>query len=297
MNSYPPLKALVAFDAAMRTNSFSIAANELHVTPGAVGQQIQKLEEWLGVLLFSRQIRQVKPTTDGLAYWQQIQPALAQIHNASRLLKSSRSQGVWISMPPSFAAKWFTRRMADFLTRHPAVELHFNSSTATIDFEREPLDLAIRHFDGNDPRLESTLLYQSEARVYCSPAYAARLSLKNPDDLLRATLLHTTLQPHWQEWLQHFSGIDSARAMKLPGIHFDQGLMAIEAAKQGQGIVMTSPLLVEEEMASGTLIEPFGLGLMLATGYYIVHPRKTPLRPPAEACKRWLVELSSHSAK
>lgn len=60
---------------------------------------------------------------------------------------------------------------------------------------------------------------------------------------------------------------------------------------------MTSPLLVEEEMASGTLIEPFGLGLTLATGYYIVHPRKTPLRPPAEACKRWLVELSSHSAK
>jgi LysR family transcriptional regulator, glycine cleavage system transcriptional activator len=75
MNQYPPLKALVAFDAAIRTNSFSIAAAELCVTPGAIGQQIQKLEQWLGVLLFTRQVRQVQPTADGLAYWQRIQPA------------------------------------------------------------------------------------------------------------------------------------------------------------------------------------------------------------------------------
>nr|WP_321572751.1 LysR family transcriptional regulator [Burkholderia cenocepacia] len=49
MRSIPPLKALPAFEAAMRHGSFTLASRELNVTPGAIGQQIQKLEEWLGV--------------------------------------------------------------------------------------------------------------------------------------------------------------------------------------------------------------------------------------------------------
>ena len=115
MNRYPPLKAIIAFDAAMRTSSFSLAAAELFVTPGAVGQQIQKLEEWLGVSLFVRQVRQVQPTEAALGYWKRIQPALAQIVDASNKLRDSRSMAVSLSMPPGFAAKWFTSRMASLL--------------------------------------------------------------------------------------------------------------------------------------------------------------------------------------
>jgi LysR family glycine cleavage system transcriptional activator len=58
-----PIKALLAFDAAMKHNSFTSDANDMHVTAGAVGQQIQKLEEWLGTTLFTRSLRQVTPTT------------------------------------------------------------------------------------------------------------------------------------------------------------------------------------------------------------------------------------------
>lgn len=290
MNHNIPIKALLAFDAAMRTNSFSIAAEELCVTPGAVGQQIRKLEDWLGVPLFTRQVRQVQPNADGLAYWKRIQPALAQIRDASRLLQGSRSRGVRLSMPPSFAAKWFMRRMARFLTRHPEVELHLDSSVAPVDFEREPIDLAIRYFDGHDPQLEATLLFQDDARVYGSPAYLAAQGIAATADLTRATLLHTTVQPYWAEWLRRFSPLDATQIAAIPGIHFDQGLMAIEAAKQGQGLVMTSPLLTEEESADGTLVEPFGGRLPLGNGYYAVHPRRSPLRAAAQAFKAWLIE-------
>lgn len=288
MNRYPPLNALLAFDAAMRTNSFTVAADELCVTPGAVGQQIHKLEEWLGVSLFTRRIRQIQPTADALAYWKRIQPALAQIRDASRSLKDRRSQGVWLSMPPSFAAKWFTRRMAHFLTSYPEVELHLNSSPLPVDFDSEQVDLAIRYFDGKDATLDATLIFDDEARVYCSPDYQRRLGLARPDDLLRATLLHTTIQPHWSVWLRQFSQLDEAQIRAIPAMHFDQGLLAIEAARQGQGLVMTSPLLTEEEVAEGSLIEPFVCRLPLNTGYYVVHPRRTPLRPMAEAFKAWL---------
>lgn len=289
MNQYPPLKSLVVLDAAIRHGSFSLAAEELCVTPGAVGQQIHKLEEWLGVPLFRRQIRQVQPTDEALSYWKRIQPALAQIVDASRKLRNQRDRSVWLSMPPGFAAKWFPRRMAGFLTKHPEVELHLNSTTALVDFERDPIDLAIRYFDGQDPSLDATLLYQDEARVYCRPDYAQALGLKQSRDLCRATLLATTMHPHWRQWLHRFGQLDAAQIDAVPSIHFDQALMAVEAAKQGQGVVMGSPFLVEEETAQGLLIEPFAEHLPLTNGYYVVHHRKLPIRPAALALKDWLI--------
>jgi len=290
MNDYPPFKSLISLDAAIRHSSFSLAAEELCVTPGAVGQQIQKLEEWLGTALFIRQTRQVLPTAEGLAYWRHIQPALSQIADASRELKSRRSKSVSLSMPPGFAAKWLPRRLADFVTRHPDVELHLSATTSLVNFERDAIDLTIRYFRDDDPNLDATLLYRYEGRVYCRPDYAAALALKQADDLQRTTLLDTTTQPYWPRWLQEFSQLDDSQIAAIPCIHFDQGLIAIEAAKQGQGVVMASPFLVEEELATGVLIEPFVHCLLLPTGYYIVHHRKLAIRPAALALKDWLIE-------
>ena len=290
MSRFPPLRALVAFDAAMRTRSFSLAAEELCVTPGAVGQQIQKLEDWLGISLFIRQVRQVQATEDARVYWQRIQPALAQIAEASHKFRDSRSKAVTLSMPPSYAAKWFTRRMARLLTQHPEIELHLNASTALVDFERESIDLSIRYFNGQAPNLDASLLFKDEARVYCSPEYAKAHHLAVADDLAGATLLLTTIQPHWPHWLSQFSSLDERKIAAIPRIHFDQAMMAIEAAKQGQGVVLASPLLTEGDLADGTLIEPFGHYLPLTNAYYVVHPSKLPLRPAAMLVKQWLID-------
>lgn len=301
MRAFPPLKSLMSLEAAMRLQSFSLAADELNVTPGAVGQQIQKLEAWLGVPLFVRQIRQITPTAEGRAYFAQIQPALAQIVQASRRLREGRHRGVRLSMPPSLAAKWFAPRMADFLIAHPGIALDLSTSTSFVDFELDAVDLAIRYFDGVDPALEVRLLHADEARVYCSPAYAKRLKLKRPADLVRATLLHNTLHPHWAAWLGRFGGLAGSRdgsradsradtsADAIAGIHLDQSVIAIETAIRSQGVVLTSPLLTEADVANGSLIEPFDLALPLPTGYYIVHPRASALRTDAAALKTWLV--------
>lgn len=287
------MKALVAFDAAMRRNSFSLAAKDLSVTPGAIGQQIQKLEAWLGLPLFIREVRQVRPTADALGYWNAIQPALAQIRHASQAAQRSRGNEVRLSMPPGFSAKWFAPRMAQFVRRHPEVALHLSASSALVDFERDAFDLGIRYFDGHDPHLAATLLYADEARAFCSPDYAACLALRQPADLVRATLLHSTLHPHWRDWLSRHAGLDETRIAAIHGIHFDHALVAIESARQGQGIMLGSALLVEEELASGALIEPFAQRLPLNKGFYVVHRRAAPLRPAAQALKDWLIEAAA----
>jgi LysR family transcriptional regulator, glycine cleavage system transcriptional activator len=290
MKPIPPLKALVAMEAAMRLGSFTLAAQELSVTPGAVGQQIQKLEEWLGVPLFVRQIRQVTPTAEGRAYFARIQPALTEIIHASRLVRERQNKGLRISMPPSFAAKWFAPRMADLLQALPGIGLSLSTSTAMVDFEVDAVDLAVRHFDGDDPRLAVQLLCADEARAYCSPAYGKKLRLKRPEDLQSATLLHNTLHPHWGAWLARFSSLADAQIEAIAGIQFDQSLMAIEAAVRAQGVVLTSPILVEAELAEGSLVEPFREALPLPNGYYLVHPDVDELQPSVKSLKAWMVE-------
>lgn len=295
MRAIPPLKALLALDSAMRLGSFTLAANELSVTPGAVGQQIQKLEDWLGTALFVRQIRQVTPTAEGRAYFAQIQPAIAQIVEASRRVREGRNQGVRLSMPPSLAAKWFAPRMTDFLIAHPGIPLDLSTSTAFVDFDLDAVDLAIRYFNGVDAGLSVHLLYADEARVYCSPGYARQLKLKRPADLQRATLLHNTLHPHWNAWLTQFGELTSTQIDKIAGLHVDQSLIAIESAVRAQGVVLTSALLTQAEMANGSLIEPFDEALPLPTAYYLVHPRTTELRAGANTLKAWFLETAAAS--
>lgn len=288
-----PLKSLIVFDAAMRHKSFTQAAQELHVTPGAVGQQIQKLEEWLGAPLFVRSIRQVVPTADAQTYWATIQPALARIRQASDQLRLSQSNEVWLSMPPTLAAKWFAPRMAAFLTLHPEVSLHLGATTDLTNFDRDRADLAIRHFDGNDPQLQVDLLYPDEARLYCTPAYAGSIQLQTPDDLVRATLLNTTILPYWDEWLERFSGLSRPQVARITRQHFDQSALAIESARHGQGVVLSSAILTEAEMRDGTLVEPFAqMRLPVEKAYYLVHHRQANLRPAARALREWLLGVA-----
>ena len=275
----------------MKHSSFALAAKDLHVTAGAVGQQIQKLEEWLGTTLFTRSVRQVTPTTEALNYWATVQPALSRILQASDALRQSQSNEVWLSMPPSLAAKWFAPRMADFLSHHPDISLHLDTSTTLADFNRDRVDLAIRYFDGTVSEFTAELLYRDEARLYCSPAYAKRLKLKTPNDLKRATLIHTTLHPHWNAWLEQYSQLSARQVKSIPGLHFDQSIMAIEAARHGQGAVLCSALLTEAEVREGALFEPFAGRLALSKAYYVMHLRTTALRPAAVALRKWLLSL------
>lgn len=289
MNQQPPLKALIAFDTAMKTCSFSLASEQLFVTPGAIGQQIRKLEEWLGVTLFVRRVRQVEPTAEAQAYWAQIRPALAQIIQASQRLRDNQRDSVRLSMPPSLAATWFSRRMAEFVAAAPEITLHLSASAALVDFQRDAVDLAVRYFDGRDPGLDCELLFQDQVCVYCSPDYIARIDLRQAGDLCRATLLHVTLHPHWEAWLARFAGMAPSQIARLPGLHFDQSLLALEAAQRGQGVVLSSRVLVEEALGSGRLVEPFAGRLLLPLAYYLVHPSGLPLGPAAQRFRDWLI--------
>lgn len=286
----PPLRALVAFEASVRHGSFKQAAVELNVTPGAVSQQILKLEEWLGYPLFTRQVRKLNVTHQGMAYFSQISPALEQISAASSASRDKAGNRVSLSLTQALASKWLGPRLETFVSQHPDIEVHINATNSPVDFSTDQIDLAIRHFDGKDPRLESELVFDDEIRLYCSPAYQQSKGLNSVADLINTTIITTSTQPFWDQWLDQFSAITAGQRQRLNTLSFDQALLSIDAAKRSQGVVLANELLVHEELKHRALIEPFPYRLQLQKNYYIVHPRQKPLNQAAKVFKAWLLE-------
>ncbi|WP_256350257.1 LysR substrate-binding domain-containing protein [Pseudomonas sp. P7759] len=281
-----PLKAIACFDAVMRTGSALLAAEQMCVTPGAVGQQVRKLEAWLGVALFTRSVRKLHPTQAALSYWDQVQPALIQLENASLALRNRQDQGVRLSLPPAFANSWFARRMPTLIDQDTQLKLHLSASTELVDVTHDGFDLAVRHCDGLVQGLVAELLRHDEVRVYCSPSYRERLRLRTLADLKRMTLLYTTSHAHWPNWLTQV-GLGNTEVGT--GIRFDQPELAIDAARRGQGLVLTSPWLVEDALEQGQLVQVFEAALTVGKGYYLVHSDQSPLRAPVERLRQWLL--------
>lgn len=292
MRSDAPLKAIACFDAVMRTGSTTLAAERLFVTPGAVGQQIRKLEQWLGVQLFVRSVRKLTPTETAVRYWSQIKPALQQIQRANEDVMGERADRVSLSLPPAFAKSWFARRLHDFTQQFPNTNLHVNASPVPVDLLNSSYDLAVRHSDGVDDRLSSRLLLKDEARVYCSPRYRALLQLNELTDIRNATLLYTTSHANWAHWLAE-AGASIADA--AGGLHFDQSELAIEAARRDQGLVLTSPWLVEDDVEQGKLVQLFAQAVFTGKAYYIVHDQETALSDAAQRLVDWLLDAAGKS--
>src|SRR5471030_2397331 len=142
----PPLKALLAFEAASRHGSFAQGAEELGVTPSAVSHQIQQLEGFLGVPLFQRQAGRAILTNAGSTYAREIEHALAVIAEATtRVAPQSQSGHLVIAASPSFAAKWLQPRLPDFLRANPDVRVRLSTMTSHNEFQNSRFDIAITY--------------------------------------------------------------------------------------------------------------------------------------------------------
>src|SRR5258708_22075571 len=142
----PPLKALLAFEAASRHGSFSRAAEELGVTPSAVSHHIQKLEDFLGVRIFSRHAGRAALTNAGRIYASEIERAFGIIIGATRLVApQSQRDHLFIASGPSFAAKWLQPRIGSFIEQHPGIGIRLSTISDLRDLETIRFDLAFAY--------------------------------------------------------------------------------------------------------------------------------------------------------
>lgn len=256
----PSLNALRAFEAAARLRSIGAAAQELHVTHGAVSRQVRLLEDTLGIPLFERDGRGVKPNTAGKQLSAAAGEAFARLQQAiDEVRQPQASSALVLGCPGSVLARWMIPRLETLRQNLPALTLHLSAHEGEFAADLAGLDAAL--LIGTPPWPDSWKV-RPLAAERIGPVLSPRMDgadvLKDstPDALIGMPLLFTASRPQaWPTWASSRS-IDPATLSM--GTGFDHLYYLLEAAVAGLGIAIAPEPLVADDLANGRLLAPWG---------------------------------------
>jgi LysR family glycine cleavage system transcriptional activator len=287
----PPLNALRAFEAAARHGSFKLAAEELTVSQSAVSHQIRSLEDYLGVHLFSRQIRAVELNRKGLLYYPILRDALDRISDATEMIVSDRlSSTLTVQVYSTFTIRWLLPRLAEFQKSHPELQVRLHTAQDDANFEQDDIDAAIMIGSALSPAVDYTPLFTSELFPVCSPQYfQQRQPLDSPSDLHD----HPILQVYpsgsdWHVWLEAHAPVG---VVPESGLQFESYDVALSSAVQGMGVALGQQPYVTREFAEGSLVELFpGKRVRNPNQWYLATRREKMELPKIRVFRDWLLE-------
>ncbi len=309
----PSLNALRAFEAVARHLSFTKAAEELNVTRAAVSHQIKYLEDFLEIPLIERKNRSITLTDPAKASLNKLGEGFNSLADAVHMMRSEAGNvRLTVTTAPSFASKWLIHRLHRFSEKHPDIDLTIKANFNLVDdsdgqqsmaelFRTQDIDVIIRFGSGDYFGYHVEKLFSVAAVPLCSPKLLSDEHphpLKTLDDLQHHTLLHDDTaylgRPTWDRWLEraHVSNVNVHR-----GLHFNQVSLAMDAALDGQGVLLSMEPLARFDIQAGRLCIPFDLSMPLEHGYYIISAEDTEFnRPTIEAFVHWLHdEITYHT--
>lgn len=293
------LNALRAFEASARHQSFSAAAEELNVTPAAVGQLVRTLEQWLGTPLFHR-------GTSGkarLVATEAAERALPDIRagferltlGTERMRESSPNGVLTVTVSPAFAAKWLLPRIERFHATWPDTDVRLDTQLKAVDFLTQRIDIGVRYGAGHWPGLVAEKLMDEDIFPVCSP------HLKNMPDSLKTlvglaneTLIHDLSMDEsagfttWDTWLSMaaMKDVSTRRGMKI-----NNSAAVLQAAIDGQGIALARSVMARDDLAAGRLIRLFpDIQFASPLAYYVVYRPECASLPRLKAFRDWLFE-------
>ncbi|VWB87352.1 LysR substrate-binding domain-containing protein [Burkholderia lata] len=267
MRRLPNFVLLKAFEATARLQSFTRAAEELHLTQSAISHQVRELEDYLGRRLLIRRNRTVEATPEGLRLQQSLGRVFDVIEAAcNEVSLAPTAQVLALHSAPSFAAKWLGPRLPEFMRENPDITIRLSSGATPIDLTRDrEVDVAISYGYAVQ-RTGITTLPMGEERIapMCSP------SLLRSDSELRELVRKLTLIDSqlsgikWSDWfnLNNMSLPNRARPS------FDRAALVLSAAVDGMGVALETTRLAERELSRGDLV-------ILGEGEFVKLSRET----------------------
>lgn len=294
----PGTRALRTLAAAGKHLNFTRAAEELGLTPAAVSHQVKEFEDQLGVSLFWRTSRTIRPTEAGTTM---IEAATEALDLLGRAASKARKAGIEtttlrLTMESTFAAKWLMPRLARFRAQFPDIELRFDITDKLRDFDRDDVDAGIRFGAGRYPGLIAEQLFDNVVVPVCGPALLQGTPpLNEPRDLFNHTLCHAVWSmegatwPTWRVWMAA-AGIpdfDDSRC-----INFDDSGSAVQAALDGNAVALIDLALVADDLAAGRLVRPFDIGIRMEPqfAFYLVYPQRGETDLLLQSFRGWLLD-------
>ncbi|VVE10027.1 LysR substrate-binding domain-containing protein [Pandoraea terrigena] len=303
----PPLLALRAFEAAGRLLSFTLAAEELHLTQGAISRQVHQLEDFLRQKLFVRLTRRIELTDAGRDYLESVQLALNVIEDATRRCLRDKHRVLTIDVLPTLASYWLMPRLARFTEQHPDIEVRLVSSIEPANLQNKEIDIAIRvgrlpgkRYSPSRPRIDLVMtdhwrgldiwpLFDDTLVPVMSRRLAAQIGpVVEPRDLLKFRLINNATRKNaWHDWFA-CHGIGPLPPLEM--VDYGHFFMALEAAKEGKGIALLPSVICAGLEDKGDLCCPIQTRVPSA-GEYCLLMRETSQHDPAVIAMRdWLLE-------
>ncbi|MEA5444441.1 LysR family transcriptional regulator [Gammaproteobacteria bacterium AB-CW1] len=305
----PPLKTLPVFEAVARLRSFSLAAQELHVSQSAVSHQIRQLEGFLGETLFHRAGRQIRLTDEGAQYYEQIGSALGQIRRATQQLQGQQDSQIRLAAYSSFAVSWLIPRMEELQRQHPQLDLDLEMLSDLPRMSDRVGDCFIA-INPKQRGYSSELLYSEKMFPVCSRRYWQQICrdlqeqglITEPEPeqlqpghlkqytLLSATSIFEKKNEDWRRWLARAS-LTISPATRIQ--HFSHMLLAHEAARHHQGIALSNDYMFDSGDAELVRLPCH----ILDTGDEFHFAYKTSRRhePAIRLLKQWLITQAVQS--
>lgn len=294
MNFQNKLTLLSTFEVAARHQSFKLAAEELFLTPSAISHRIQQLELQLGFRLFIRKTRKLVLTEDGSRLLLTLTTSLRRIDDEIDDIRDNDLRGtLTLGITPIFGQLWLMPRLSDFQQRWPSLNVMLRVRAGTVDFNEEHIDLAIYYGATHYPDLHKEQLFEEQLIPVCSPAYAAQLNLlAKPENMQEACFIHasesTDVQNLFSEWRIWCEGSQTELPIEGRYYGFNTYMLALDAAKNGMGILMGRYQLVKALLESGELVSPCMQLISAERQYELFYPKEYAQRPRVRAFIDWL---------
>jgi len=278
---------LMAYDAAARAGSFTVAAHELHVTQGAVSRQISALENQLGIELFDRDHKPLQLTSVGKVYAQEVSLALQSIRDASLAAITKPRTGVLnLAILPTFGTRWLIPRFPSFLEQNPDITVSFVTKLSPFDFATENIHVAIHYGIPDWPGTTNTFLMGEMSVPICAPTLLSDHAVDNIGDIAKLPLLHLASRPDaWQTWFQ----TNDADVAVEPGLIFEQFSTIAQAAVAGLGVGLLPKFLIGRELSQGELEIIMDFPLKSDYGYFLISPSNLSDFEPVVVFRDWIL--------
>lgn len=281
------------FDSTARHLSFTRAADELFLTQSAISKQIKALEDQLGRTLFIRMNRGLALTPVGESYYREISPLLDALERATeRVADCASVSRLTLHVFSTLGERWLLDRFHSFATAHPEIAVQFTAMLSSDGAKQSELDCDFRFGNGVWPGHAADYLFGREMLLVASPGLLSRKGeLETSFDVLKFPWLQHFQVPHaWDELLDSVPGLaEAAKAGQVPQASmYEFYNVLIRAAVAGLGLAVVPRVWVRQELASGLLLNPLGLGVTSKYGYYFVVPEHKVELAAVDTFRRWL---------
>lgn len=289
--SIPNLAALRAFEAVVRHEGLTGAADELSVTPSAISHRLRQLENDVGLKLFTLNGRRLALTAAGEELVFPLSDAFEKIRRAvSDTHRLDANRPLVITMLHNIAVNWFLPRLPQFTEQHADIEVRLFLTAEFIDFSHETADMAIRYSTSPWPDLHCETLLEDLLTPLCSPEFLkANGPLTSPAQLADLPLIasSTRLTDDWGIWFRmtgHDLSLPHRRRIVVDSTH-----LAMQAAANGLGVAIAGLALANPMISRRALIAPYAETVAERGSYYIVCPEDWRHREKIKKMRNWLM--------